>query len=233
MNPFDLTVYTSPFQKIRIGKDFDGGYIVCDIPNVNYDILIAGGVADDITFEEHLSTIYPNINCLAFDGTPYCKINTSNVTNITFIQKNIGTHNDSANTNLFDIIEQYDNIFLKMDIEGAELPWLNCLSEEQQNKFSQIVMEFHFPFSEEDKNIFRNLNKTHLLVHLHGNNCPAGVFNHRGVIIPNVFECTYINKKYVDLSKIEVNKSPLPSNIDMPNCGGTDIDLNYPPFVNI
>ena len=94
-------------------------------------------------------------------------------------------------------------------------------------------MEFHFPFSEEDKNIFRNLNKTHLLVHLHGNNCPAGVFNHRGVIIPNVFECTYINKKYVDLSKIEVNKSPLPSNIDMPNCGGTDIDLNYPPFVNI
>jgi len=57
--------------------------------------------------------------------------------------------------------------------------------------------------------------------------------NHQGVIIPNVFECTYINKKYVDLSKIELNNSPLPSNIDMPNRGGIDIDLNYPPFVNM
>jgi hypothetical protein len=43
MNPNVLTVYKSPFPKIRLGKDFDGGYIIADIPNVNYSILIAGG----------------------------------------------------------------------------------------------------------------------------------------------------------------------------------------------
>ena len=233
MNPIDLTVYKSHFNKKRIGKNNDGGYIICDIPNINYDMMIAGGVAEDISFEEHLCSIYPNMKCFAFDGTPYCKINSSSISNISFIQKNIGIIEDNDTTNLFEYINLSNNIFLKMDIEGAELPWLHILSEEQLNHFSQIVMEFHFPFSEEDKNIFSNLNKTHVLVHFHGNNCPAGVVNHKNTIIPNVFECTYIHKKYLDLSTIELNNDPLPSNIDMPNCGGNDINLNYPPFVNL
>ena len=33
-----LEVYKSQHKKIRIGNDFDGGYIICDIPNIKYDI---------------------------------------------------------------------------------------------------------------------------------------------------------------------------------------------------
>jgi hypothetical protein len=43
MNPSVLTVYKSPFPKFRLGKDFDGGYIIAEIPNANYKIFLAGG----------------------------------------------------------------------------------------------------------------------------------------------------------------------------------------------
>jgi hypothetical protein len=231
MEPSVLTVYKSQFPKLRIGKQYDGGYIICDIPNVEYDIFISGGIADDISFEEHLCNIYPRMNCYAFDGTQYCTINNSSK-NIIFINKNIQSFNDSNNTNLFDLINQGQNIFLKMDIEGAELPWLRCLNDEQIQKFSQIVIEFHFPFLKEDIEVFDKLNKNHVLLHFHGNNCPAGVVNHKGIIIPNVFECTYVNKKYLNMSKLELNSDTIPGYLDMPNCGGQDIYIDYPPFVN-
>jgi hypothetical protein len=147
------------------------------------------------------------------------------------LKKNINIYEDDENTNLFGIIEKNNNIFIKMDIEGAELPWLHCLSEEQLDKLSQIVIEFHFPFLEKDKDLFKKLNNQHLLVHLHGNNCPAGTRYYKNIIMPNVFECTYIHKKFVN-TPIELNTDPLPGNLDMPNCAGKDIDLNYPPFVH-
>jgi hypothetical protein len=232
MNPEDLTVYKSQWPKARIGNGGDGGYIICNVPDVEYDIMIAGGVAEDISFEEHLCSIHPNMKCYAYDGTVYCKIDHSDNKNISFIKKNIGPVNDDNNTNLFELIEGGENIFLKMDIEGAELPWLKCLSEEHMQKFAQIVMEFHFPFSEEDKYIFKTINKTHVLFHFHGNNCPAGVVTHKGVVIPNVFECTYVNKKYVNIENLELNCENIPGHLDRPNCGGSDIYINYPPFVH-
>lgn len=233
MDPALLTVYKSQLPKIRIGNKNDGGYIICDILPNGYDIMIAGGVASDISFEEHLCTIYPNMKCFAFDGTVHCTVSSSSCPNISFITKNISPFSDDNNTNLFSLIDEGNNIFLKMDIEGAELPWLRCLSNEQLNKFSQIVMEFHFPFNDEDIQVFEKLNVNHVLVHFHGNNCPAGIINHKGVLIPNVFECTYINKKYIDISKLELNTDPIPGPLDMPNCNNiSDIYINYPPFVH-
>ena len=52
MDPRDLTVYKSPFPKVRLGKDYDGGYIIVEIPDVKYSILLAGGISYDISFEE-------------------------------------------------------------------------------------------------------------------------------------------------------------------------------------
>ena len=50
--------------------------------------------------------------------------------------------------------------------------------------------------------------------------------------IPSVFECTYVRKS--DFNFIpDLNRSPLPSNLDMPNdAARPDVDLNYYPFVN-
>jgi hypothetical protein len=228
MDPLVLTVYRSPFEKKRLGKVNDGGYIIADIPNINYTTFLSGGIEQDISFEEDFINKYPNLKSFAFDGT-INKLPKENI-NITFIKKNIGFENNENITNIHDIIDENDSIFVKMDIEGGEIPWIKSLSNEQMNKFEQIVMEFHFPFSDKEADIFDKINKTHYLIHFHGNNC-CGVRNHKGVIIPNVFECTYLHKKhFIDVP--ELNKDLIPSSLDMKNTKNEEIYINHPPFVN-
>jgi hypothetical protein len=230
MHPSLLTVYKSPFKKIRVGKDNDGGYIIIDIPNPRYDILIAGGVDNDISFEEHFTTKYPNVKCLAFDGSVSSVPEHNN--NITFVHKYISGYNDDDVTNLHDLIDTHNSVFIKMDIEGHEIPWIKSLNTEQLNKIEQITLEFHFPFSDNEPEAFEILNQNHFLVHFHPNN-GCGLRNHNGINIPNVFECTYLHKKYFTRFP-ELNSDSIPSELDMKNvltC--EDIYINYPPFVNL
>ena len=117
-----------------------------------------------------------------------------------------------------------------MDIEGYEIPWIKTLDDEKLNKIDQIVIEFHFPFNNNEIDVFEKLNKHFLIIHFHGNNC-CGTRNHNGVVIPNVFECTYLHKKYF-LKYPELNSELIPTSIDMKNTSKEDIYINYPPFVN-
>ena len=91
-------------------------------------------------------------------------------------------------------------------------------------------MEFHFPFTDYEKDVFNKINKNHILIHFHGNNC-CGVRNHMGVNIPNVFECTYLHKKYF-VNKPELNTDLIPGILDMKNIDKDEIFIDYPPFVN-
>ncbi len=230
MNPSVLTVFKSPFMKKRLGKDYDGGYIIAEIPNVTYTTLIAGGIANDISFEEDFINKYTDTQVYAFDGTINNLPKENN--NITFIKKNIGSENNERISNLHNIIDVNERIFVKMDIEGYEIPWIKSLSNEQMNKFEQIAIEFHCPFGNKEIEVFDKINKNHYLIHFHGNSC-CGIINHKNINIPKVFECTYLHKKYFTTTP-ELNKELIPSNLDMPNRSNTDdIRINYPPFVNV
>lgn len=230
MDPSVLTVYTSPFPKIRLGKNNDGGYVVIDVPEAKYSVLLAGGISNDISFEEHFIRKYGS-KCIAFDGTINNLPNNNNNNNIQFVKKNIGFNNTNILTNLHDLIAANTNIFIKMDIEGGEIPWIKSLSDDQMNKFEQIVMEFHNPYSQGEIEVFDKLNKNHILVHFHANNASATRI-HRGIIMPNVFECTYLHKKYFT-STPELNRITIPSSIDMKNkLNKNEIYINHPPFVN-
>ena len=55
--------------------------------------------------------------------------------------------------------------------------------------------------------------------------------HYNGVIIPNVFECTYLHKKYF-ANVPELNKDSIPSILDMKNTSRDEIYINHPPFVN-
>lgn len=117
-----------------------------------------------------------------------------------------------------------------MKIEGYEIPWLDSLSETQMDKFEQMIIVFYSPFSEHEKNIFRKINKTHVLIHFHGNN-KHNMKLYKGKLIPNVFECTYLHKKYFNDGKT-MNETPIPSSLDMPNKpNANEIYINYEPFV--
>lgn len=229
MNPQVLTVYQSPYNKKRLGKNYDGGYIIVDLPNANYDLLIAGGISNDISFEEDFIKNYNNVKTFAFDGTISSLPNHS--LPITFVKKNIGGQESDRITNIHQIIKEHTNIFVKMDIEGGEVEWIKSLDEEMLNKFEQIVIEFHNPFSQKEIPMFDKINKYHYLVHFHANNC-CGVRMHKNVVIPNVFECTYLHKKYFP-NIPEKNKTPIPGPLDMKNVlRNNEIHINHPPFVN-
>ena len=63
-----FTVYKSKWPKVRLGRDYDGGYAIADIGNP-YDYFLSGGIENDTSFEESFLKRYPNLECTAFDGT--------------------------------------------------------------------------------------------------------------------------------------------------------------------
>lgn len=114
-----------------------------------------------------------------------------------------------------------------MDIEGAEIEWLNSLDEKHMDKFAQIVIEFHSP---DINQTLHKINRTHVLIHIHGNNC-CGVANDDRHT-PNVFECTYIHKRFMQ-KPYALNKMKLPGPLDQPNLDNIpEIPLDHYPFVS-
>ena len=221
-------------SKIRLGEKEDGGYVIADLSGT-YDAYFSCGVSTEESFSRDFISKYntKRWNNFAFDGTiqeyPH-----QYTTEINFIQKNIGSRETDATTNLLSFADKYTNIFLKMDIEGGEYPWILSTDTSVLRKFKQIVIEFHgindnswgCPY---DYKVIclEKLANTHYVVHAHGNN-HAGQQNG----IPDVMELTYVNKSYFTTAP-ELNKSPLPvPGLDYPNWGGgSDYPLTTYPFV--
>ena len=240
MNNLDLLKVYSFDNKIRLGQSGDGGYIIGDLGEKPYDLYISAGVGSEESFTRDFIRRYKTdkSNSYAFDGTiadfPYHFTN-----DITFIRKNINSFNDDSNTDLGFLTEKYNNIFLKMDIEGGEYAWILNTDSSILNKIKQIAIEFHgitetghsFHSTYDEKvACLEKLNKTHYLIHAHGNNCCPDVKNG----IPMIIELTYVNKNLF-LKEPLLNKIPLPiPNLDCPNNSrpGTDYNLNFYPFVS-
>ena len=260
----NLTLYQSPYNKVRIGKDNDGGYVIIELPE-NYDLFISGGISNDISFEIDFLYKYKDkdkdniIKCYAFDGTisslPIHNISLDKhniLPNIKFIKKNLGNVENNDITNLssyFTSSNNYNNIFMKIDIEGHEFRLLLFLIDNNyMNKIKQLVVEIHTPadiqmFPEyfsglsdiKNENMFEllnNINKTHTLVHFHGNNgCNTQVIDN--IKLPHVFECTYIRNDFMKEQDKIKNIIPLPTSLDMKNIiNKQDFYIDYYPFCN-
>ncbi len=259
----NLTVYNCPFRKRRCGRNHDGGYITVDLP-VEYTLLLSGGIGDDISFEMDFLRRNPKvIACEAFDGTIKHLPNTHlddpvNRGRIHFHKQNIGPI--SSGTSMSDLKQfltqdttssplPVPSVFLKMDIKGAEIPWLEALLPEHLNALAQIVIEFHGLFSERENAVFDKINRTHVLVHFHGNNCGGTRqvdYCNTLLTIPNVFECTYVHRCFFKSSErrgeaslgqennylIQKNTTDrFPGPLDQSNSPGhPDIPLSFPPF---
>lgn len=225
-----LQVFQSPFPKTRIGKpNDDGGYAVCQLPG-EYDVLLSGGIANDISFEEDFLRNYPNTpTCLAFDGT-IDKLPETNTKNIYFFKYNLGAEETETTTNWHYLLQKHQNAFVKMDIEGWEFRILPTWNEDIMKRIKQLVVEIHGPgdmmrvrdYYKDFQDIthdslfsmIQQINKTHTLVHFHPNN---GCFHHfcMGVKFPNVFECTFVRNDFIQ-EKVP-STDPIPSPIDVRN----------------
>ena len=207
---------------IRLGQDYDGGYIVNRHDVEKSNILISLGIRDDWSFEKDFSRIN-DCEIISFDKESQVPRNDSfYVGNKKMIYKHIDLV-DSEDTIAFDEILKINSnkIFFKCDIEGKEYDILDLIISNSY-KFSAICLEVH------GMNNSKNFNKIinfitkidQKLVHVHPNNCSIlGSMN-----IPDVLELTFTsscNIKYnPDLS--------LPHSLDMENCRGvSDYKMNF------
>ena len=223
-------------KKKRLGINNDGGYIIALLNGI-YDFYISAGVSTEESFTRDFIELYNmnKHNCAAFDGT-IDSYPTDYTDKIIFYKRNISAIRTDTTSNLGHFTDNYNNIFLKMDIEGSEYQWINSLNENQLKKFKQIVIEFHginndswnTPLSDKIK-CFEKLSNTHYAVHIHGNNHGTLTEN-----IPDTVEITYIRKDQINNDILTLNTIPLPiSELDFPNNPyQDDYDLNFPPFVN-
>jgi hypothetical protein len=230
-----LTVHDFP-NKRRLGTTDDGGYVFAELDG-KYDCYISAGVSNEESFSRDFIKLYNmnEYNSFAFDGTikgyPY-----EYTKNITFINKNIARDNSDTTTNLHHLLERFNNIFLKMDIEGHEINWIGCLKDHHLANIKQLTIEFHgihdnsWGYNKQQKiECFRRLAQTHYLVHVHGNNWGSISING----MPDVIECTYINKNWFS-SPPAVNTTQLPlKDLDFRNNRNVpEINLNYEPIVH-
>ena len=236
LNKFDyriLNTYKIPNNFVRVGPKQDGGYVIAD--GFEYDFFISCGIANDIRFEKAFLDIH-KIKCVAFDGTIQSFPRHRN--NMEWIPKNIGFSNTDKTTNLKEYIQTNKKIFLKMDIEGSEFNWLDSMTETELDNFSQIVLEVHWSFDIYRMNMLKKLNKTHYIIHIHGNNYGGTVTINNDKIpqikLPEVFEVTYINKKLCDYSLIKIEEIQFPTVLDYPNNpNADDIHFSIPIYLSL
>ncbi|HCI48911.1 MAG: hypothetical protein A2621_01290 [Alphaproteobacteria bacterium RIFCSPHIGHO2_01_FULL_41_14] len=226
---YDAQDQKGPLVLKRIGRDYDGGYVVAEKSLKSADVLLGYGIADDISFEEAFCTLYKK-PAYGFDG------GVENVTSknklFTFFRESIssdkflyGNQTSSGKVSTFGqqisrLKLQDKKVFVKMDIEGAEYDAFADILPHHAH-ITGIVLELHFKSLESLKRaieLLTNLDKHFLLIRIHGNNACGSRFSTKGMSgkIPYMVELTYINKNLV--TKFELSKNQKhPQDLDMPN----------------
>ena len=200
----DLQKVLIPYKyenKQRIGANGDGGYVASmdHLPNS----LISLGCCNNTSFEEgYISLLDGDYEVNIYDGEGDC--------NLAFFDKDVHFHNRHVYS--LDDIDLEKESFLQCDIEGAEFDIFSG-NIEKIKLFSQICLEVHFTYTgtiEGWISLFKKINETHSLIHIHGNNCVPRLIEG----VPEVVELTYIRTK--DLKEVSDQECPDP-NLDKPN----------------
>jgi len=228
----------SKIKFIRFGSKGDGGYVVPEIALQNSDALLGYGIASDISFEEGFSDLY-NKPSYGFD----CGAESINIKNplCKFIRECIASDStilgDQTSSGVISsFTEQLNklglvgkNVFIKMDIEGAEYDAFEDIYQ-YANNITGIVLELHSLHVPNNAlkaaRLLRVLERNFYMVRVHGNNC-CHTFFAKGVEggLPSVLEVTLINKNLVGRAEISQNQSH-PDVGDSPNVP-TEEDLKF------
>ncbi|MBR0151951.1 MAG: FkbM family methyltransferase [Synergistaceae bacterium] len=206
------------FGLVRIGRDNDGGYIMLD--DLGGGIAYSFGIASDVSWDKDMASRGYDVYMYdhTIDGLP------ENNPRFHWSKLGIadGMTQDDRLKSLEELIasnghEGKRNMILKMDVEGAEWGFLEAVKPETLAQFGQIVFEFHgmnYPdLCVKIPEALRKINRTHQLVHLHGQNHGFYVCT-GGKTFCNQIEVTYVLRgKYSFIEDYDVN---LPIDIDMP-----------------
>jgi len=210
-------------ELIRIGPNFDGGYLVpSDLNGIS--TCFSPGVSTSSHFEADLLKYYGIKSHLAdfsVEGPPH------GFQPLSFTKKFLGSHNDEIFMTLEKWVQnswEYDmnsDFILQMDIEGAEYDSLLATPDYLLKKFRIIILEIHglenwgFPAYYKIANaLISKLTQHFIVVHNHPNNC-SGTFSMNGVDLPSTIEITLLRK---DRCKFIEPASSIPHILDFPCC---------------
>ena len=207
-------------EKIRIGRKYDGGYVLLnDFENVK--IAYSFGINREISFDKGLAD--KNIDVFMYDHT----ISKLPYENHRFHWKKIGLSSENIKEKnmktLDELIKENNhsnekNMILKIDIESNEWNIFQNLSLSTLKQFKHIVGEFHF----NDKNkliyldILKKIQVTHQIIHLHCNNCNYKFINIEGNYLCSFLEITLIQRELYSFNKFQ-KKFPI-NGLDFRNC---------------
>lgn len=206
-------------NKIRKGRNFDGGYVILD-DNLSDKIIYSFGINDDVSFDLDLAAL--GCSVFQYDHT----INSLPINNKNFLWRKIGISDKPIGYDQLKTIDEIiienghinnKNLFLKMDIEGFE--WGAFINSELLSNFSQIVVELHSFHNINSTYHYRNylqclqkLLLTHTPIHIHANNY-GGIVIAGGTVIPDVLEVTLVRKQDHEFQPCY---DVFPTSLDMP-----------------
>tara|TARA_B100001989_G_C24534961_1_gene463789 strand:- start:308 stop:1090 length:783 start_codon:yes stop_codon:yes gene_type:complete len=144
--------------------------------------------------------------------------------NIHFLKKVVRNSKKEDEISLTNIINNFEDIFLKIDIEGNEYEILPEVTKHSE-KIISLIVEFHDIDSNLDKiEKFIIENKFLKLIHIHANNYKD--INTNGN--PNDIELTFVNKNKINISNERSQKSYPIHGLDYKNLKRKkDIELKF------
>jgi hypothetical protein len=131
-------------ELIRVGSESDGGYLIPhDLDGIS--ALISPGVSDNMQFE---IAIYEQFKIISFMYDGSVEAPTEITPNQYFFKKFVGpvTNGDCVNLNHIleiDLKGVKGDLIAQIDIEGAEVEFMNASSSDDLKRFRIIVVEFH------------------------------------------------------------------------------------------
>lgn len=210
------------YQLIRVGGKNDGSYIMLDDFD-NSKIAYSFGIGRNISWDECMADKGIDVYCYDYtiDGLPRendrLHFNKIGISGIDKSEEKLLSMSSILRKNCHDGLR---NIILKMDVEGAEWDFLESVSSDLLNCFSQMTFELHeVTGMTQRKTIIaalKKINKTHQAIWLHGNN-NGRVDTAGNIDIPSLLEITYVNRNQYKFIPTVYN---CPIDIDEPNIKG-------------
>lgn len=209
-------------EKCRLGREYDGGYVMLDsFPPET--VALSLGINDDVSWD--LAVAERGCDVFQYDHT--IDVLPESHERFHFHSQRITAWKEEGrmlrDAVLDEALSPNAPIILKMDIEGDEWSVFDTTSTDILERFTQIVVEFHHlerlaepEFRARAERVFRKLAEKFFVFHVHGNNC-GNLTNVQNIVLPESLEVSFARK---DLYPSEPTDELFPQTLDMPNQKG-------------
>ncbi len=197
--------YKCPYNKIKIGQEADGGYVIADIP---CEECYSYGSNDEISFEK---CMYEKYSCKSYTYDHTIDSITNKPEYISFKRQGVSWYDTSdgvmatIKTHMEEHKSHGKKLLLKMDIESFEWKVFGLCEEDVLKQFEQIVVEFHFyELGYYMIDVLQKLTSHYKIIHMHANQWSINPY--LDIEFPKVLEVTFLrNDKFDGVFEVDMD----------------------------